>query len=189
MERGLTIRPATEADAPALLEIYAPYVTETAVTFEYEVPTPAEFARRIAGTLERYPYLVAEREGQALGYAYAGCFKDRAAYDWAVETSIYLRRDCRGQGIGTRLYGVLEGCLARQGVLNLNACVACPEREDEYLTLDSLRFHEARGYRPVGRFTRCGYKFRRWYDMVWMEKHIGSHLRDQPPVVPFSNLI
>lgn len=180
-----TIRAAAPEDAAALLTIYAPYVAETAVTFEYDVPTEAEFSRRIARTLERYPYLAAERRGELLGYAYAGPFKERSAYDWAVETTVYVRRDERRRGVGRALYGALERCLGAQGILNLNACVACPEREDEYLTRDSIEFHRRMGYRTVGEFRQCGYKFGRWYNMVWMEKHIGEHRADQPPVRAF----
>ena len=178
----LTIRAAALEDAAALLAIYAPYVEKTAITFEYAVPSPGEFAGRIARTLERYPYLAAESEGEILGYAYAAPFKERAAYDWAVETTVYVREDVKRQGVGRELYGALERCLAAQGILNLNACIACPEREDEYLTRDSAEFHRRLGYRTAGEFRQCGCKFGRWYGMVWMEKHIGPHPADPPPV-------
>lgn len=95
MKQAYSIRMAEEADAPALLDIYRPYVEQTAITFEYDVPTSAEFARRITATLQRYPYLVAEADGVPVGYAYAAPFKERAAYDWAVETSIYVRQGLR----------------------------------------------------------------------------------------------
>lgn len=180
-----TVRPASPEDAAALLAIYAPYVEKTAVTFEYDVPTLEDFTGRIARTLERYPYLAAEAGGTVLGYAYAGPFKERAAYDWAVETTVYLRQDARRRGIGRALYGALERCLAAQGVLNLGACIAAPEREDEYLTRDSVEFHSRLGYRLVGEFRQCGCKFGRWYNMVWMEKHIGPHPADPPAVRPF----
>ena len=91
MQGDISLRIASPADAPALAEIYAPYVEQTAVSFEYDAPTPDEFARRIERTLEKYPYLVAERAGVPVGYAYAGAFHSRAAYGWAVETSIYVR--------------------------------------------------------------------------------------------------
>ncbi len=182
---NLTIRPAAPGDAAALLAVYAPYVDKTAVTFEYGVPSPAEFAGRVARTLERYPYLAAEAAGEIIGYAYAGPFKERAAYGWAVETTVYVREDLKRRGAGRALYEALERCLAAQGVLNLNACIACPEREDAYLTWDSVNFHSCMGYRLVGEFRQCGYKFGRWYNMVWMEKHIGPHRPDQPPVRPF----
>ena len=185
----LIVRAAAPEDAAALLEIYAPYVEKTAITFEYAVPSPEEFAGRIARTLERYPYLAAEAEGRIMGYAYAGPFKERAAYDWAVETTVYVREEAKRQGVGRTLYAALERCLAAQGVLNLNACVACPEREDEYLTRDSVDFHRRMGYRLAGEFRQCGCKFGRWYNMVWMEKHIGLHPADPPPVKPFSEVL
>ena len=186
---ALIARAAAREDAAALLEISAPYVEKTAITFEYAVPSPEEFAGRIARTLERYPYLAAEAEGRIMGYAYAGPFKERAAYDWAVETTVYVREEAKRQGVGRTLYAALERCLAAQGVLNLNACVACPEREDEYLTRDSVDFHRRMGYRLAGEFRQCGCKFGRWYNMVWMEKHIGLHPADPPPVKPFSEVL
>jgi len=177
------IRLATEADAADLLGIYAPYVEQTAITFEYDVPSVSEFRSRIRRVKERYPYLVAAQNGVLVGYAYAGAFHERAAYHWAVETSIYVRMDCKHQGIGCKLYHALECALRQQGILNVNACIACPETEDEYLTRDSVRFHEHLGYRMVGEFHQCGYKFERWYNMVWMEKTIGDHLQHQPEVL------
>ncbi|MDD3243061.1 MAG: GNAT family N-acetyltransferase [Eubacteriales bacterium] len=188
MNGEFVIRTATQADAPALLAIYAPYVENTAITFEYEVPSEQEFAQRIRRVLTRYPYLVAEADGELLGYAYAGAFKERAAYQWAVETSVYVRQDQKRRGIGAALYRALEECLAAQGVLNVNACIAYPAQQDEHLTADSVRFHEALGYEMVGRFHRCGYKFGRWYDMVWMEKMIGGHDARPAPVVPFAQI-
>lgn len=183
----VVIRSATEEDARALLDIYAPYVSETAITFEYEVPSLKEFTDRIERTLFKYPYLVAEYQGEPVGFAYAGPFKGRAAYDWSVETSIYVASGHKKGGIGRRLYETLECMLKEQGILNMNACIAYTEEEDEYLTNGSVRFHEAMGYELVGHFHQCGYKFGRWYDMVWMEKMIGEHRKEQPPVQWFQN--
>ena len=179
------IRIATEHDAEALLEIYAHYVEHTAITFEYAVPTVEEFRGRIRRTLSRYPYLVSERGGKIVGYAYAGPFKERSAYDWAVETTIYIDKNAHGQGLGRELYTALEHALALQNITNLNACIGYPEREDAYLTTNSADFHAHLGYRLVGRFHKCGYKFGRWYDMVWMEKCIAPHPDNPPPVRRF----
>lgn len=184
----ISLRVATPDDAQALLDIYAPYVRETAITFEYDVPQAEEFAGRIRNTLRMYPYFVAQAGGRIMGYAYAGPFHARAAYQWAAETAIYVRRDGRRMGIGRTLYDALEGALRAQGILNLNACIAYPREEDEYLTRDSVLFHQRLGYRLVGEFHECGYKFGRWYDMVWMEKHIGEHLSPQPPVKRFDEV-
>lgn len=171
----MRIRTANTGDAACILGIYAYYVENTAVSFEYEVPTLQEFTGRIATTLERYPYLVAEEDGEILGYAYAGPFKARAAYDHSCEVSIYVRRDVRQRGIGRALYEELERRLAAQGILNLYACIADPIEQDEYLTRDSESFHVRMGYQNVGEFHKCGYKFERWYNMIWMEKMIGRH--------------
>ena len=181
---GITIRTAVLQDAEALLEIYAPYVENTAITFEYDVPTVEEFAGRMSNVLRRYPHLVGEVDGEPAGYAYAGPFKERAAYDWAVETTVYVKEDMKKHGIGRALYEALEKTLAAQGILNLNACIAFPETEDEYLTTDSVKFHKKMGFSKVGRFHKCGCKFGRWYDMVWMEKHIGTH-EENPAEVRF----
>jgi len=184
----ITVRKALLSDAAVLAEIYAYYVDNTAVSFEYTAPTPEEFALRMEQTMSRYPYLVAEREGELIGYAYAGVFKDRAAYDRCVETTVYLRPDVRGKGAGRELYTALEKCLAEMGVLNLYACIAAAEKEDEYLSNASICFHECMGYKTVGYFSRCGYKFSRWYDMVWMEKMLGSHGADPRPLKSFPEI-
>ena len=188
MAAAITLRTAALLDAERLLEIYRPYVEETAITFEYTVPTIEEFRGRMARVLEKYPYLVAERDGTIVGYAYAGPFVGRAAYDWSVETTIYLDRAVRRQGIGGRLYAALETALAAMGILNLNACIGYPEAEDEHLTRNSVEFHAHLGYEWVGQFHNCGYKFGRWYHMVWMEKMLGGHPVQPDPVVPFSSV-
>lgn len=185
----LRIRAARLSDAPALRAIYAPYVEKTAITFEYTVPDVEEFAARMRTTLRRYPYLVAERGGELVGYAYAGPFGTRAAYDWSVEMSIYLREDQRHQGTGRRLYAALEAVLRAQNVQNLYACIAYPDgADDAHLTKNSAQFHAHLGYRLVGEFSRCGYKFGTWYSMVWMEKSIGAHGESPAPVRPFPEL-
>lgn len=187
---NVTVRAARPTDASALLEIYAPYVEQTAITFEYDVPTEEEFARRISDTLSRYPYLVAQSEEGILGYAYASTFYGRKAYDWCAEVTVYISREHRGQGLGKLLYRKLEALLQAQGILNLYACIAVPPAhvKDEYLTSDSHDFHLHLDYHLAGTFYQCGYKFNRWYDMVWMEKHLDSHLTHQPPVIPFQDI-
>lgn len=179
------IRTASESDAEELLHIYAYYVENTAVSFEYQVPSVSEFKRRIGKTLEKYPYLVCEHDGTLVGYAYAGPFKEREAYARAVETTIYIARDERGKGFGRELYAALEQALARQNIINLYACIAYPAIEDEYLTMDSVNYHAQLGYRMVGEFYKCGYKFDRWYNMVWMEKCLSEHPGKPLPVIAF----
>lgn len=186
--KNLKIRTADVLDAPRLLKIYAPYVEETAITFEYDIPSLPEFAGRMAKTLKKYPYLVAELNGQIAGYTYAGPFHQRAAYRWAAETSVYVKKDFKRLGVGKALYLELEKILAAQNILNLNACIACPQAEDPFLTRDSIAFHRQMGFQLVGEFHQCGYKFGRWYNMVWMEKQIGNHQAVQPPVRPFEEI-
>jgi phosphinothricin acetyltransferase len=189
MKKIISIRSAAPGDAAELLKIYSEYVEKTAVSFEYETPSVAEFEKRIRDTLLKYPYFVAENEDGIVGYAYAAAFKWRAAYDWSVETTIYLKKDARRQGIGKELYSVLEEALRRQNILNANACIAVTDEYDPYVTNDSWRFHEHMGYELVGRFHKSGYKFNRWYDMIWMEKMLGEHTADAAKPVPFSELI
>ena len=183
-----SIRAATPDDAGELLAIYTPYVTNTAISFECEAPGLSEFQKRIENTLKRYPYLLAESAGEILGYAYTGPFVGRAAYDWAAETTIYLKTDKKKMGIGRALYEALEKVSRAQNILNLNACIGYPEADDEYLTGNSVQFHGHMGYRMVGEFHKCGYKFGRWYNMAWMEKLLGEHGENPKEVIPFPAL-
>ena len=184
----VTIREARLEDAPRLLEIYSYYVEKTVISFEYIIPTQEEFGGRMQRTMQKYPYLVAEREGQVVGYAYAGDFVGRAAYAWACELTIYLDPTQTHKGVGKALYAALFDRLEAMGILNLYACIGYPEAEDEYLTQNSAQFHAHVGFTLAGRFHRCGYKFNRWYDMVWMEKIIGEHRAGQPPVRPYPEI-
>lgn len=188
MEKNLIVRCAELKDAQALLDIYAPYVEKTAITFEYEVPALKEFAARMEKVMEKYPYLVAARDGRIVGYAYASAFHRRAAYGWCAETSIYVDMNGKGAGTGGALYRKLEEALRAQGILNLNACIAYADPEDEYLKNDSVSFHAHFGYSMVGRFHQCGWKFGKWYDMVWMEKMLGEHGTEVKPVKRFEEV-
>ena len=161
------IRPVQKTDIATLRQIYAYYVEKTAITFEYKVPTLPEFTERIEKTTATYPYLVAVKDNVVVGFAYAASFNHREAYKWAVEVTVYLDHASRGGGIGKKLYQALEKKLKSQGIQNINAC---------------MHFHEHLGYRLVGRFHSCGYKFDTWYDMVWMEKFIGTHPVPAPPL-------
>jgi len=182
------IQVASPEDAPELLAIYAPYVRETAVTFEYDVPSPEEFTQRVSRTLEKYPYLKAVKDGQIIGYAYASPFHTRAAYAWGAEGSVYVRQDLRRGGVGRALYQALEDALRMQNIYNINACIASVDVDDEYLTRSSVLFHQRMGYRMVGEFLKCGYKFGRWYNMVWMEKHLSQHPANPPHIRRFPDI-
>ena len=172
----IIVRDAKLEDASRILEIYAYYVEHTAISFEYDVPTLAEFQTRMTNTMKRYPYLVVEKDGVIRGYTYAGPFVGRAAYGWSCELTIYLDHTALKCGLGRKLYEELEARLGRMGVLNLYACIGYPDMEDEYLNRNSAEFHAHLGFSTVGEFHKCGYKFGRWYNMIWMEKIIGQHL-------------
>lgn len=182
MNENIKIRLANDKDAPALLEIYRPYVEQTTITFEYDVPSIETFTERIQKTLLRYPYLVAELENEIVGYAYASPFKTRAAYDWSVETSIYVKQSIRGKGIGKKLYAALETYLKAQHIVNVNACITYPNNA-------SIGFHEQLGYQKVAHFTKCGYKLGQWCDMIWMEKMLGEHNEAPLPVRSIQELL
>ncbi len=184
----IRIRMATPDDAAELLAVYAPYILETGITFEYEVPSCEAFRARIENTLKRFPYLVAEQNGEILGYSYANPLGERAAFSRAAETVLYVKKEARGLHIGTLLYQKLEEILKKQNITNISACIAYREQEDETLTHASPKFHAACGYRKVGHFTKCGYKFGRWYDLIWMEKFIGKHSDDPPAFIPIPEL-
>ncbi len=171
----MKIRSANATDTARILDIYSYYVERTAISFECETPTRDEFSRRVSRTLRKYPYIVVEDSGRVEGYAYAGPLKDRAAYDRSCEVSIYLAQESRGKGYGRALYDELEKRLKAMGILNLYACIGSPIEEDEYLTNNSEQFHAHLGFVKVGEFHKCGLKFGRWYNVIWMEKTIGEH--------------
>ena len=152
------------------------------------MPSVAAFSGRIERVLEKLPYLVAENDGEIVGYAYAGAFHPRAAYQWCAEMSVYVKQNARRMGVGRMLYDAMEAILRMQRLTNVEACIAVPSAPDAHLTMDSVRFHEKMGYRMVGTFHQCGYKFDTWYNMVWMEKHIGEHTHPQPPVLRFDEI-
>lgn len=177
----IEIRVATPEDAAALVAIYAPYVKETTITFDYEVPSEATFAKRITETLHTHPYFVAEDNGVILGYAYAHAYKERAAYDWAVEVSVYVDREKRGNGAGKLLYYALEETLKKQNVAILTACITGGNQ-------GSIVFHEKLGYREVANFPKIGYKFDQWLDVIWLQKCLMEVEGKLPPFVPYSRL-
>lgn len=166
------IREACIEDAERLVEIYSYYVLNTAVSFEYEVPSIEEFRERIRKTKEKYPYLVCLKDNRIIGYVYAGAYSIREAYSWTVSTSIYIDKDYRRHGVGSILYEALEKELKKQGIINLLAGVAYIENEDEYLSHDSYMFHLKEEYSEVAHMKSVGKKFDRWYDLLWFQKKI-----------------
>ena len=161
------IRPALEADLPAILAIYGPYILTSTATFEYEVPTLSAFTDRFRGITAQFPWLVWEEEGEILGYAYASAPYTRPAYAWCAESSVYLAPAARGRGIGTALYAALEEILRTQGYQVLYALVTQENAA-------SLRFHEKLGFRQMVLFPDCGFKFGRWLGLIWLEKRLKS---------------
>ena len=189
MENQVTLRFAVPDDAAAIRSIYEPYVLNTVVTSEYYVPTEEEFRARITRTRERYPYIVAVKDGQIIGYIYASPLSPRHAYSWAAETSIYIRQNVRRTGAGSRLYKALSAICRKQNVLNLYARIAFADPEDEFLVNASARFHEAIGFRKAAEFHRVFHKFGRWYNAIWMEKLLGDHDEGaMSEVIPFPEL-
>lgn len=184
----IEIRDATLDDAKKILKIYDYYVKNTAITFEYETPTLAEFQKRMKEITECFPYLVILQNGEIKGYAYAREFIGRAAYDWSCELTIYL--DCNAQkcGLGKALYEALQSKFKTMGITNLYACIGYPIQNNEYLTSNSADFHAHLGFKTIGRFHKCGYKFGRWYDMIWMEKIIGEHKNNQQPIKKYCDI-
>ena len=175
------IRIAVEADVPAILEIYAPYVENTTITFEYDVPCRREFMQRFLTVTERFPWLVWEEDGQVLGYAYASPPYARAAYSWCAEPSIYLKPEAQGRGIGRKLYQVLEEILKIQGFHILYAIITGENS-------DSVAFHEKMGYKMMVHYPDCGFKHGRWLGVFWMEKRLKSVEIPKSFPTPFSQL-
>lgn len=163
----MPIRIATEADIPAMLDIYRPYVEHTTFSFEYDVPCRRTFTQRFYDHIGQFPWLVWEEEGQVLGYAYAGAPWERAAYRWSAEISIYLHESIHGRGIGRRLYEAVESILTRQGYRVVYALVTSEN-------LGSVAFHERLGYVRRAEFSDCGYKMGRWLGVLWLEKRLNG---------------
>lgn len=153
------------ADAPACAAIYAPYVTETTITFEEVAPQADEFTQRIDAAQRGHAWLVGEVDGVIVGYAYAGTYRPRAAYRWSCETSVYLDRDRRGVGLGAVLYA---GLLDRLGELGFRRAVAGATLPNDA----SQRLHATLGFEPMGVFRRVGYKFDRWWDVAWVQRDL-----------------
>ena len=171
----MSIRPATAQDVPRILEIYAPYVETTAISFEYTVPTLEVFTQRFLSIAAKFPWLVWEEDGSVLGYAYGSLPFERAAYQWSAEASIYLCPEAQGKGIGRKLYTALEDILRQQGYRKVYAIITTANEA-------TVAFHEAVGYRHTATFPDCGYKFGTWYGTIWMEKDLNTC--PAPPKTP-----
>jgi phosphinothricin acetyltransferase len=164
----ITIRFARADDASALLAIYAPYVENTPVSFEYEVPSAQVFARRIVETSAAYPYLVCAVDGAPAAYAYATKHMERAAYRFDVQTSIYAAPEYHGRRIGAALYECLFELLAKLGYYNAYAVIVVPNEA-------SRRLHESVGFVPLCVYPNTGYKFGVWHDVAWLGRTLTGH--------------
>lgn len=174
------LRIATKEDGAALAAIYAYYVENTAITFEYAAPSAEEFAERIVHKLEKYPYIVAEENGRAVGYAYADMYRERAAFNWSCELSVYVDKNETGKGIGKLLYNALIDILRLQGFVSVVASITYPNEA-------SVALHEKLGFSHLGTMHNIGFKFGRWLDLMWFEKRI-SDVSTPTAIIPFPEL-
>lgn len=172
----IRIRLAVPDDGAALSDIYRPAVTDCSTSFELEAPDGAEMARRVSRVMERTPWLVLEKRGTVLGYAYATPHRDRAAYQWSVEVSAYVDGSAHRQGVARMLYTALFAGLVVQGFRNAYAGITLPNPASE-------GFHAALGFTPVGVYRGVGYKQGAWHDVIWLERLLAPRVLDPPPPV------
>ena len=175
------IRVATPQDAEGLLAIYAPIVRDTVISFELVPPTVAEMQQRVASTLEALPWLVCEREGEILGYVYASRYRPRAAYQWAVEVSVYIQAACRRTGMGRALYTSLFAALELQGIRRFFAGITLPNDA-------SVGLHESLGFEPLGVYRSVGYKFGDWHDVGWWQWPVQRDSTPPQPPIPLPEI-
>lgn len=177
MENQIIIRPIEISDSEKVLEIYRPYIENTNITFEYTVPELEEWKQRIEMVSQQFPWLVAELDDEILGYAYASKHRDRIAYSWCCEASVYLSDKAQGKGLAKILYQKLFEILKLQGYINVYAILTSPNPKSE-------KFHENFGFNDVGRFYKAGFKFDEWHNTRWMQLHLSKH--EIPPNVLIS---
>lgn len=171
------LREAETSDAPAILEIYDHYVKNTVISFELETPPLTEFENRIRTIKENHPYILAERDGLIIGYAYAARHQSRAAYQWNAELSVYIHQNHTGQGLGPALYNTLIDLAGAMNLRNVYGCVATPNPASEKL-------HARLGFVTEGVFRRTGFKFGQWHDVTWFGKRLAEY--PDPPAQPLS---
>ena len=182
MKGRIIIRSANQLDTEKMLEIYAPYILNSAVSFETEVPLPEEFQNRVLHYQEKLPWLVCEIKNQLAGYAYATDHRQRKAYEVTKELSVYVHNDYRKLRVGTGLYTALIGILKAQGIHNVLAGITLPNKE-------SVSFHESMGFKPVGVYHNIGYKFGKYYDTGWWELRLGTKNNNPLEIVGINKII
>lgn len=181
LDTDMIIRTACQKDAATCAAIYSPIVRETAISFELEPPNEQEMLARITKSFPMFPWLVCELDGIVVGYAYARQFRDRPAYQWSVEVSVYVAAEARGKGVGRALYVALFEILQRQRFINVIAGITLPNDA-------SVRLHESMGFQPIGVFQKIGYKFGAWHDVGFWRLTLGEHSRDPLPPISFADL-
>ncbi len=176
----VTVRAASPKDAAAFVGIYSPYVENTVISFEEAVPSVEDMRERVLRTMQQTPWLTALNGVEVIGYAYAAAHRERAAYRWAVDTSIYVHERFRGRGVGSRLYGHLLHILERQGFQRACAGITLPNDA-------SVGLHRSFGFTEVGVYRRIAWKLSAWRDVVWLERDIGDPRCPPPEPIPFSS--
>lgn len=179
--RDVNVRLATEMDAAAILAVYAPYILETVITFEYDVPPVEEFAGRIRTIIKEYPYLVCELDGKVAAYAYGHRHMERAAYQWNAELSVYVDRDQVHRGMGKALYAAVMEILKLQNIQTVYGIVTSPNENSE-------RLHDSMGFTHRALFPQMGYKFGKWLDVAWFEKNLGDHGHSMEPFLGINSV-
>lgn len=177
----MIIRYAEPQDVPQMLSIYAPYIVESAITFETVLPADTEFENRLNAVTANFPWLICEAQGIILGYAYAAKHRDRIAYQWSVESSVYVLPDAQGKGVAKHLYQAMIAILKIQGIVNIYALITVPNAK-------SIGLHERLGFKEFALFNKIGYKNSTWHDVLWMVLVINSHDMEQSNPLLFSDL-
>lgn len=178
----MNFRVASPSDASAMLDIYAPFVSDTSLTFELELPTVTAFAERIGNYLQRWPWLLAEENDRVAGYAYASQHRERAGYQWSVECSVYMHPDFQGTGVAKKLYQLLFNILKELGYRNVYAVINLPNDR-------SVAFHERLGFVYQFTFENVGYKLGRWKNVGWWMLQLNEYSEHPDPVKKFNSQI
>lgn len=181
MKNEIIIRPIQLSDAACVLDIYKPFIEKTNITFEYTVPEMIEWEQRIELISRQFPWLVAEFDGKIASYAYATKHRDRIAYSWCCESSVYVSNSFQGKGIAKILYEKLFQILRLQGFENVYAILTSPN-------LKSEKFHESFGFTDIGRFHKAGFKLGSWHNTRWMELHLNHHPIPPSEIIPFEQI-
>ncbi len=177
----ISIRLASTADAKAILYVYAPFIQNTSLTFELEVPSQQKFAERIKTYLQKWPWLVCEINGEVAGYAYASNYRERAGYQWSCECSVYIQDHYLKRGIAQALYSCLTEILKLQGYKNVYAVINLPNDK-------SVSLHEKCGFEWMATYENVGYKLGKWKDVGWWIKKLNEYDQEPMPPIPFKDL-